>query len=122
MVSAQSLPDLFPFPNGSGALATNGRSCGSCHRPAQGWSISPPELKLRFDLTFGTDPIFRPVDGSNCDHDIDTSTVGARRKAYSLLLDKGLIRVALAVPAGAEFEVVSVANPYGCSSTSLLSM
>jgi len=142
MVSAQSLPDLFPFPNGSGVLAThnasgrpidltgpffqslgtNGRSCGSCHRPAQGWSISPPELKLRFDLTFGTDPIFRPVDGSNCDHDIDTSTVGARRKAYSLLLDKGLIRVALAVPAGAEFEVVSVANPYGCSSTSLLSM
>ena len=137
IANAQSLPNLFPFPNGSGVLATynasggpldltgpffqslgtNGRSCGSCHQPAQGWSISPQEVKARFDLTFGTDPIFRPVDGSNCDHDIDTSTVGGRRKAYSLLIDKGLIRIALAPPAGAEFDVVSVANPYGCSST-----
>jgi cytochrome c peroxidase len=142
IASAQSLPDLFPFPNSSGMLAThnaggapidltgpffqslgtNGRSCGSCHRPAQGWTISPPELKLRFDLTSGTDPIFRPVDGSNCDHDIDASTLGGRRKAYSLLLDKGLIRIALAVPDAAEFEVVSVANPYGCDSASVLSV
>jgi hypothetical protein len=140
--NAQVLPDQFPIPNASGflsthnasgkpidltgpffqALGTNGRSCGSCHRPAQGWTVSPAELKVRFDLTFGTDPIFRPVDGANCDHNIDTSSVGGRRKAYSLLLDRGLIRVAIGPPAGAEFEVASVSNPYGCSDTSVLSM
>ncbi len=140
--NAQSLPNLFPFPNATGvletynagnrpidlsgpffqSLGTNGRSCGSCHLPAQGWGISADEVKARFNLTQGLDPIFRTNDGSNCDHNIDTSTVAGRRKAYSLLISKGLIRIALPVPAAAEFNVVSVANPYGCSDTSTLSM
>jgi hypothetical protein len=77
---------------------------------------------LRFLLTGGTDPIFRTVDGSNCDHNIDVSTIAGRQSAYKLLLTRGLIRVALDVPANAEFRVVSVQNPYGCSSTSTLSM
>src|SRR6516164_7747796 len=67
----QSLPNLFPFPNASGlletynagakpidltgpffqSLGTNGRSCGSCHRPAQGWGISAGEVRARFELT-----------------------------------------------------------------------
>ena len=138
----QSLPNLFPFPNLSGveetqntgsqaidlkgpffqSLGTNGRSCGSCHRPAEGWSVSAQELQLRFDLTQGTDPIFRTVDGSVCDHNIDTSTVAGRRKAYSLLTSRGLIRIALAVPDKAEFTVVHVANPYGCNDPNTLSM
>ena len=141
-LSNESLPNLFPFPNAKGlletyniadqpidltgpffqSLGTNGRSCGSCHRPAQGWSVSPHELKLRFEQTQGRDPIFRTNDGSNCDHNIDTSTIQGRRKAYSLLLNKGLIRVALAPPETAEFDVVSVVNPYGCSDSSTLSM
>src|SRR6516162_11761058 len=120
---AQFLPNLFPFPNASGILATynaggapvdlsnpffqslgtNGRSCGSCHRPAQGWTISAGEVRLRFELTQGLDPIFRTNDGSNCDHNIDTSTVEGRRSAYSLLLRRGLIRIALAAPANAQF-------------------
>jgi cytochrome c peroxidase len=140
--SGQSLPDLFPFPNATGlletynagngpidlsgpffqSLGTNGRSCGSCHRPAQGWGISADEVKLRFELTQGLDPIFRTNDGSNCDHNIDTSTVQGRRHAYSLLVNKGLIRIALQAPANAEFEVVSVVNPYGCGDLSTLSM
>jgi cytochrome c peroxidase len=138
----RSLPNLLPLPNATGmvatynagggpidltgpffqSLGTNGRSCGSCHRPAQGWSIAPGELKMRFELTQGRDPVFRTNDGSNCDHNIDTSTVDARRRAYSLLLNRGLIRVTVAAPASAEFDVVSVANPYGCSDTSTLSM
>ncbi len=138
----QSLPNLFPFPNAAGiletynvnakaidlsgpffqSLGTNGRSCGSCHRPAQGWTISPDELKLRFETTQGMDPIFRTNDGSDCDHNIDTSTLQARRKAYSLLLNRGLIRVALAVPDTAEFNVLSVSNPYGCGDIGTLSM
>jgi cytochrome c peroxidase len=138
----QSLSNLFPFPNETGlletynrnnspidltgpffqSLGTNGRSCGSCHRPAQGWTISAQEVKLRFELTQGLDPIFRTNDGSNCDHAIDTSTVGGRRKAYSLLINSGLIRIALQVPANAEFNVVSVMNPYGCGDLQTLSL
>ena len=140
--SGQSLPNLFPLPNQSGlletynvnrapisltgaffqSLGTNGRSCASCHRPAEGWSVSAAEVQFRFLLTQGLDPIFRTNDGSNCDQNIDTSTVQARRQAYSLLLKRGLIRIALPVPAGAEFTVESVSNPYGCSDTSTPSM
>ena len=140
--TAQTLPNLFPFPNGSGvletynvngkpidltgpffqSLGTNGRSCGSCHRPAQGWSVSAEELKIRFELTQGLDPIFRSNDGSNCSHNIDTSTVDGRRKAYSLLINKGLIRIELPVPDNAEFSVVGVVNPYGCNDPAMLSM
>jgi hypothetical protein len=140
--NGQSLPNLFPFPNADGiletynagnrpidlsgpffqSLGTNGRSCGSCHRPAQGWSISADEVRLRFELTQGLDPIFRTNDGSNCDHNIDTSSIGARRHAYSLLINKGLIRVAIAVPADAEFTVAGVVNPYGCNDPGTLSM
>ena len=140
--SGQPLPNLYPFPNGSGvletlnagngpidlsgpffqSLGTNGRSCGSCHRPAQGWGISAAEVKTRFYLTQGMDPIFRTNDGANCDHNIDTSTLSGRQKAYSLLIGKGLIRVQVQVPATAEFSVVSVANPYGCGDLATLSM
>ena len=88
----------------------------------KGWSVSPDELKLRFEQTQGRDPIFRTNDGSNCDHNIDVSTIEGRRKAYSLLLNKGLIRVALAPAETAEFDVVNVVNPYGCSDASTLSM
>jgi cytochrome c peroxidase len=138
----QSLPNLFPLPNGSGlletyninngpislqgaffqSLGTNGRSCSSCHRPTEGWGVSAAEIQFRFLLTQGRDPIFRTNDGSNCDQGIDTSTLEGRRKAYSLLLSRGLIRIALAVPAGAEFTVANVSNPYGCNDTSTLSM
>jgi cytochrome c peroxidase len=140
--AAQSLPNLFPFPNATGlletyntanqsinltgpffqSLGTNGRSCFSCHRPAQGWSVSAQELQLRFELTQGLDPIFRTNDGSNCDHNIDTSTVAGRRQAYSLLTSRGLIRIVLQVPASAEFNVLGVANPYGCGDTSTVSV
>jgi hypothetical protein len=74
--SAQSLPNLFPIPNGSGfletynvdntsidltgpffqSLGTNGRSCFSCHRPAEGWSVSAAEVQTRFVLTQGVGP------------------------------------------------------------------
>jgi cytochrome c peroxidase len=68
------------------------------------------------------DPIFRTNDGSNCDHSVDTSTLAGRLAAYSLLLSRGLICIALPMPANAEFTVVSVQNPYGCSNPSMLSM
>lgn len=142
VAGGQSIPNRFPFPNASGlletynlqnkpidlsgpffqSLGTNGRSCATCHRPAQAWSISADEVRIRFDFTRGLDPIFRTNDGSVCDHNIDTSTVQARRKAYRLLIERGLLRIALAVPDNAEFNVVSVTNPYGCDDSQTLSI
>jgi hypothetical protein len=140
--NGQSLPNRFPFPNATGlletynlqnkpidltgpffqSLGTNGRSCASCHRPAQGWSISADEVRIRFDYSQGLDPIFRTNDGSVCDHNIDTSTVEGRRKAYRLLIRRGLLRITLSVPENAEFNVVSVVNPYGCDDPQTLSV
>jgi cytochrome c peroxidase len=45
-----------------------------------------------------------------------------RRKAYSLLLTRGLIRIAIAVPANTDYQVVSVHNKYGCNATDVISM
>jgi cytochrome c peroxidase len=130
---------LFPNPNGASqtystngggidltgpffqSMGTNGRTCGTCHQPSDGMSVSAVDVDLRFLLTQGTDPIFRTVDGSNCDHNIDVSTIQGRMSAYSLLRTRGLIRIALAVPSTANYQVTSVSNPYGCNETGTIS-
>src|SRR5229473_2721624 len=104
------------------SLGTNGRSCGTCHQPSDGMSISAADVQQRFVQTRGKDPIFRPVDGSNCNHNIDVSTFDGMSAAYSLLRTRGLIRIAIAVPANADYRVVSVNNPYGCNESNVISM
>jgi cytochrome c peroxidase len=104
------------------SLGTNGRTCGTCHQPSDGMSVSAANVQLRFLLTQGQDPIFRPVDGSNCNHNIDVSTLAGRAAAYSLLRTRGLIRIAVGVPANANYQVVSVNNPYGCNESDVISM
>ena len=104
------------------SLGTNGRACGTCHQPSDGMSVSAANVQLRFLLTQGMDPIFRTVDGSNCNHNIDVSTLEARAAAYSLLRTRGLIRIGIAVPANADYQVTSVDNPYGCNETDPVSM
>jgi cytochrome c peroxidase len=103
------------------SLGTNGRSCASCHQPSDAMSVSALDVQLRFDQTAGQDPIFRTVDGSNCDHNIDVSTLLGRYSAYSLLRTRGLIRIALAVPSGANYAVTAVGNPYACNETNVIS-
>lgn len=93
-------------------LGTNGRACETCHREAEGWSISIDEIRRRFDLSRGLDPLFRTVDGSNSP-DADVSTLEARRTAYSMLLTRGQIRVGLPVPPTTEFELIQADDPYG---------
>ena len=107
-------------------MGTNGRSCFTCHRPENGWGVSAKDVAERFEKSAGTDPIFRLVDGATCPSD-DVSTLRARRRAYKLLTEKGLIRIGLAVPAAGEFVVTAIDDPYGCSTnpetgSSVLSM
>jgi cytochrome c peroxidase len=102
-------------------LGSNGRRCVTCHEPSDAFSITPPHIRLRFRATQGTDSLFRPVDGANCPT-ADVSTLEERREAYSLLLSRGLIRIGIAVPASADYQVIGVYNRYGCNATDVISM
>ena len=98
------------------SLGTNGRSCNSCHVAEDGWTVTPRHIQARFLASRGKDPIFRPVDGAVCPS-ADVSSLKARQSAYSLLLKKGLIRVSMSVPAGADFSITDIQDPYNCRET-----
>src|SRR5262245_8369366 len=83
-------------------LGTNGRACFTCHRPDQGWTVTPRDLQRRFAESRGLDPVFRNNDGSNCEG-ADLSTLSKRRRAFSLLLARGPIRIGLTVPTNDQF-------------------
>lgn len=95
-------------------LGTNGRRCVTCHEPADAWGLTPRTVQARFAATRGQDALFRNNDGSNCEG-VLPSTVAETREAYSLLLERGLIRVGLDVPGGAEFVIDSIRDPYNCA-------
>jgi cytochrome c peroxidase len=108
------------------SLGTNGRACATCHEPRSGWSVSTASIQQRFYASHGTDPIFRVVDGATCKTD-DVSSFEAKRKAYSLLLSKGLLRIFLPLPATQlgsdppvprDYEIVAINDPYGCTDLS----
>lgn len=95
-------------------LGTNERTCFTCHEPQNGWGVSAASVAERFLLSAGTDPIFRIVDGATCPTD-DVSNPIAKAKAYKLLIERGLIRIGLPVPAGAQFAITAVNDPYNCN-------
>jgi cytochrome c peroxidase len=95
------LVNMVPFPNATGIAATYCPGAIRSHR--------------------GTDPIFRTNDGSNSPN-ADVSTVESRRSAYSMLLSKGLIRIGIGIPAGAEFELAEVDDPHRYASAKELSL
>ncbi|HET7563246.1 MAG TPA: hypothetical protein VFJ87_12780 [Rhodanobacteraceae bacterium] len=103
------------------SLGSNGRSCDSCHRQAEGWTISATEVRQRFWATQGTDPIFRLVDGADSPL-ANVSTLAARATAYSMLMDHGVIRVGMPMPANAEFRLTAVDDPYHFASAAQLSL
>jgi cytochrome c peroxidase len=98
------------------SIGSNGRSCVSCHQPADGWTVNPDHVRARFAMSSGNDPIFRPVDGAVCPS-ADVSSYTAKQSAYRLLLQKGLIRVSMPVPSGADFVIQSIEDPYNCPET-----
>jgi cytochrome c peroxidase len=148
LINVQHLPNGLPFRNPAGFASTfssagkidltneffqdlgaNGRRCVSCHVPSAGWTIAPLQLQDVFNRTrggvigdaLGLGAIFRTNDGSNSPQ-ADVSTLAARRKAYSMLLTKGLIRVGIGVPDTADFELITVDDPYHYASSAELSL
>jgi|SRR5579883_110653 len=94
-------------------LGTNGRACITCHQPANAMGISAAALRERWNETGGKDPVFAAIDGSNCP---DRPQYEAR--SHSLLLEKGLFRIALAWPPPGvqpDFQIEIVRDPTGCN-------
>lgn len=109
------------------SLGTNGRSCATCHNPPSGMGLALTNIKARFRSNLN-DPLFAPVDGANCPSLVPAQyTSGSLyggfrgrgkktlRQAYSMLLTRGLIRIPIRVPAGAEYTVELVSDSPGCN-------
>ena len=99
-------------------LGTNGRACVSCHQPADGMSVSLRTIAALWGATAGADPLFAAIDGMNCPH------LPAREpESHSLLLERGLFRIALPWPpvdgegraVEPEFTLEVVRDPTGCN-------
>ncbi len=96
-------------------LGTNGRTCFSCHQPQAGWSMNPASAQAIFIGSAGTDPLFAPIDGSNCpDMGQAAKSLEEKALASSQLLTKANFRIFLPVPADAQFKVRILRDPYGC--------
>lgn len=112
------------------SLGSNGRSCASCHVPAQGMGVSVEGLRARFDASGPRDPVFAPVDGANCPSAVSRGLTSAAplgsalggsslaesdRRPYSLALNRGVFRIFLPLPANAEFTTRVISDAPGCN-------
>jgi hypothetical protein len=106
-------------------LGSNGRACVTCHQPTSAMSLSVDVIRSRWAETDGRDALFAAVDGSNCP-DIPQGpdlSVDKRAEAHSLLLDRGLFRIALpwppvnaaGKPVKPDFQIEVVRDPTGCN-------
>jgi hypothetical protein len=110
-VNAQGHPFFEP-------LGINGRACVTCHQPANAMGLAAATARERWDATKGKDPLFAAVDGSNC-----PSLPQSTKESHSLLLDRGLFRIALPWPPRSadgsdlkpDFRIDVVSDPTGCN-------
>ena len=82
-LSATVIPNLLPFFDPTGIVSTyntngpiredgpffqslgpNGRSCGSCHQVSDAMGLGVQNIRARFALTHGQDPLFASIDGA----------------------------------------------------------
>ena len=95
------------------ALGPNGRACVTCHQPANAMSVSAAALRERWVATEGRDPVFAAIDGSNC-----PNLPQAKESSHSLLLERGVFRIALPWPpprTTPEFRIEVIHDPTGCN-------
>lgn len=92
-------------------LGTNGRTCGTCHVHDEAETLTPAHVR-RVARANPRDPLFAPVDGSDCPATRPNQRADASRS--SMLLRYGLIRVQLAIPPAAQFYLTSATNPNNC--------
>jgi hypothetical protein len=93
-------------------LGTNGRTCATCHQAGQAMSLQASSAAALFASSSGTDPLFASIDGANC----PTVAVGDLA-GHSLMVNYGLVRIPITLPATAQFTVAVLNDPYGCATT-----
>ncbi|HVY81345.1 MAG TPA: hypothetical protein VG994_10225 [Steroidobacteraceae bacterium] len=99
-------------------IGANGRACVTCHQPADGMGLSVRSIRERWQASGGKDPLFAPVDGMNC-----PNLPPEDPRSHSLLLERGLFRIALpwppkrpdGTPIDPEFTIEVVRDPTGCN-------
>src|SRR4051812_8287880 len=99
-------------------IGTNGRACVTCHQPSDGMALSLQSIRDRWAATRGKDPLFAAVDGMNC-----PGLPADDAQSHSLLLERGLFRIALpwppqradGTPVDPEFTIEVVRDPTGCN-------
>jgi len=94
-------------------VGTNGRACITCHQPSNAMGLSTDRIKQQYLDTRGKDPVFAAVDGSNCPALPQNSM-----ESHSLLLQRGLFRIPLQVPANADYKIEVVSDPTTCNTSS----
>lgn len=99
------------------SLGTNGRTCATCHQVGNGWGLAATTVQAIFTASEGDDPIFHNNDGTNCENALPQS-LADKQAASSLLINRGLIRVGLDVPPGADFVIDKIDDPYQCAPAS----
>jgi cytochrome c peroxidase len=98
-------------------IGPNGRACVTCHQPSNAMGLAVSQLRQQWKDSDGRDPVFAAIDGSNC------PTLPQReRNSHSLLLNRGLFRIYLPIPANAEFKIEVVHDPTGCNTDSNLGL
>ena len=78
-------------------------------------SLSAAAIRERWNATQGKDPLFAAVDGSNC-----PDLPQEKESSHSLLLNRGLIRLAIPWPPAKrapEFSIEVVSDPTGCNTS-----
>lgn len=101
-------------------MGSNGRACVTCHQPADAMGLSTASIRDRWASTAGKDPLFDAVDGSNC-----PNLPPQLPESHSLLLKRGLIRIAVpwppreqdGAPVEPEFSIEVVRDPTGCNTS-----
>jgi cytochrome c peroxidase len=132
------LPNNLPLPNEHGFAATfapagvvaldnafftpqgtNGRSCGTCHAPELGWSMTGAAVTGMFLATGGQHPIFANHLDTDTP-DADMSTVQARWNATTMLRQGKFVRK-VGLPEVRDYDLVAIDDPFGVSTPEKLS-
>ncbi|MCP5145263.1 MAG: hypothetical protein H6978_10665 [Gammaproteobacteria bacterium] len=87
-------------------IGANGRACVTCHQPSDGFSLSLKTVTERWAESGGKDPLFAMVDGANC-----PNLPPADPASHSMLLEHGLIRVAMPWPYKKQFDAFAAREP-----------
>ena len=102
-------------------LGGNGRSCADCHMPSAAFQLSPADARARFEALQAKrainpdadDPLFRPIDAD------DFREHGELASDYSNLVENGLVRVIMPLPANVVLIDPSTGQPTSETSVDL---